>query len=485
MTHSVRGFGLAATLALVSTFAVVPMAKSQSTAAYVYVQVQGPAGPVYEYNANSSGQLTPISGSPFKPGTAIVGGNGSKFFTLGHTLLHSWAVGSNGAIGSQLSAIGFSGYTGGSCAGSQDGDATGVLDHSGKYIYLVLQNHEKTQTSDTCQTFQSWIVNNDGSFSFDGASEQNSLENTWVGLPSILGDESYAYANNYVSGTNNLLGFRRQSSGTLEVISYNETDPTMSGGSYTAYYPDASPAGDYLVAQLYPNGDTSAAPQLASYTVDSQGNIASTNTQSNMPTVPGNETVFSPAGNFVADWGGIGDGIEIYKFNGAAPLTLYTTLLSDGSTTIQQVAWDNSNHLYAISYGRNKLYVFTVTSTSVTQDAVVSLGMPLSLAVVSQAASSGGGGGSCTAPTANGVNVCSPAEGATVSSPVQISAAATVSGGVYRFELWSGGKKLLSSDNGTMNQTLPLAPGSYKLTFDAYNSSKTVHEYATRDITVQ
>ena len=90
----------------------------------------------------------------------------------------------------------------------------------------------------------------------------------------------------------------------------------------------------------------------------------------------------------------------------------------------------------------------------------------------------------CSAPSANGINVCSPTQGASVTSPVSISATATVSGGVYRFELWSSGTKLLNvRDSGVMNQSLSLAPGSYQLTFTAYNASGT-HVNATRDITV-
>jgi hypothetical protein len=488
MTHAVRGLGFAATFALVYTFAFVPQARAQSTAAYVYVQVQGPAGPVYGYSASSGGQLSPISSSPFKPGTAIVGGNGSKFFTLGHTLLHSWAVGSNGAIGSQLSDIGFMGYTGGSCAGTQDGDVTGVLDHTGKYIYLVLQNYEKTQTSDTCQTYQSYIINSGGSFSFDGATEYNSLGNTSVGLPSILGDESYAYANNYVFGTNDLLAFRRQNSGTLENISYDETDPTMNGGTYTPYYPDASPAGDFLVVQLYPNNNTSAPPQLGSYTVDSQGNIASTNTQSNMPTsaLIRPRSTFSPNGAMLALYAdngasNAGSGIEIYRFNGSAPLALYENLLS--GTPIDDVAWDTSNHLYAISKAKNMLYVFAVTTTSANLVSTTSLGTPASMVIVSQTASSGSSG--CPAPEGQGINVCAPITGSTVGSSVQIDAAANVSGGVYRFELWNGSTKLLTvRDSGVMDQTISLAPGSYRLTFVAYNSAG-YHVYSKSDFTVQ
>lgn len=488
MMHEVRGLGLAATLALISSFAVAPRAKAQSTAAYVYVQVGGAAGAVYGYSASASGQLTPISGLPFKPGTAIVGGNGSKFFTLGHTLLHSWAVGSNGAIGSQLSDVGFMGYTGGSCAGTQDGDASAVLDHTGKYIYLVLQNHEKTQTGDTCQTYQSWIANNDGSFTFDGATEYNSLENTSVGLPSILGDETYAYANDYVFGSNYFLAFQRQSSGTLENITYNETDPTMNGGSYSAYYPDASPTGDYLAVQLYPNNNTSAPPQLASYTVDSQGNIATTNTQSNMPAsmLIHPASVFSPNGQMLALYAanGVGSatsGIELYNFNGSAPLTRYESLLS--GTPIDQVQWDTSNHLYAISKAKNMVYVFAVTTSSANLVSSMSLGTPASIVVVSQTASSGSSG--CSAPEGQGINVCTPTTGSTVGSPVQINAAANVSGGVYRFELWNGSTKLLTVRNSSvMDQTISLAPGSYRLTFDAYNSAGT-HVRSLSAFTVQ
>jgi hypothetical protein len=66
-----------------------------------------------------------------------------------------------------------------------------------------------------------------------------------------------------------------------------------------------------------------------------------------------------------------------------------------------------------------------------------------------------------------------------------MNASATVSGGVYRFELWSGSTKLLSvSNSGVMDQSISLAPGSYKLTFTAYNAAGTTHVYATRDITV-
>jgi hypothetical protein len=486
MLHAVRGLGLAATLAFVSSFAVAPQARAQSTAAYVYVQSQGSAGPVYGYSANSTGQLSSISGSPFKPGTAIIGGTKSQFYTLGHTLLHSYAVGSNGAIGSQLSDIAIMNYGGGSCGGTAAGDDGAVLDHTGKYVYVLLQYAGDW----SCSAYQSYQINSNGSFTFVGDTEENwgdqsgQVNPTAVDLPSILGNESFAYANEFSGHTNEIIGLQRESSGMLQLI--GGMNPTFSGsGNYTPYNPDASPSGSYVVLQLYPYD--SNPPQLGSFTVDSNGGLSSTNTPSNMPTSQLEDpySTFSPDGKMFVLYAGSqppgthGNGVEVYNFNGASPLTLNTTLLN--GTPVDQVAWDTSGHLYAISRSENKLWVYNVTASSVAQTASLSITSPLALVVVSQTATTGG---SCAVPSSPGVNVCSPSEGVTVTSPVQINATANVSGGVYRFELWNGSTKLLSEDSGAMNQTVSLAPGSYTLTFVARNSSGT-HEYATRDITVK
>lgn len=490
MTYLSRGLGLAATLALVSTPSFVPAASAQSTSAYVYVQVGGPAGAVYGYSASPGGLLTPISGSPFKPGTQIVGATKSTFFTLGKTLIHSFGVASNGAIESQKSQIGYLNYSGSACGGGTAGIGSAELDHSGQYVYTLLQNGG----DGSCAAYQTFKVNSDGSFTFEGDSEKSMTTSTsdGVSVPSILGSETFGYANEWVGHYSDLVGFRRESTGTLQVMQFNETDPTLSGSNYLPANPDADPTGNYVVVQLYPNngGGDSNPPQIASYTVDSSGNLSTTNTTSNMPTAQlvGPGSTFSPDGTMLALYSseGGGDGIEIYNFNGASPLTLNTRLLN--GTPIDQVAWDSAHHLYAFSRAEGKLWVFNVstgTTSSATMTALVSVASPFSMVVVGQSStgSGGGGGGSCAAPSSDGVNVCTPDENATVTSPVGVEAAATVSGGVYRFELWNGSTKLASSDNGTLDQSVSLAPGTYHLIFVARNGSGT-REYAYRDITV-
>ncbi len=490
MTHAIRGRGLISSLALVSALAFVPQTRAQSTsatAADVYIQIQGPEGAVYGFNASSTGQLSAIPGSPFKLGTQIIGSNSSQFFTLGQTLIHSYGIASNGAIGSQLGQIPVLDYSGGACGGGTTGENGAVLDHTGKYIYVMLEGN--FSGSVVCGAYQSYLINSDGSFTFDGDTEITSPNETGsadccFGLPSILGNESFAYSN-YMAPQNYwvLSGFRRESSGTLDYLpDFTYTAPTNTGG-YNADSADASPTGNYAVLALTVP-DQAYPAQLGSFTVNSEGNLTTTNTSTNMPSTKLTEfsTTFSPSGNFFVAYGTSGGtnanakgGIEIYNFNGAAPLTLYKTLLE--GTPINQVAWDSSNHMYAISTANNELYIFTVTPTSVVEDSSTSIGNPFKLVVVSQTAM-------CSAPTSNGVNVCSPAEGATVTSPVSINAAATVSGGVYRFSLWNGDIKLLNEDNGVMDGSVSLAPGTYKLIFDAVNSSG-VHADATRDITVK
>jgi WD40 repeat protein len=71
----------------------------------------------------------------------------------------------------------------------------------------------------------------------------------------------------------------------------------------------------------------------------------------------------SPSGKYLAVGGT--SGLQIFHFNGANPITRFTGLLTKNQ--IDQVFWDNANHLYAISRNAGKLYVYTVTSSGAVQ----------------------------------------------------------------------------------------------------------------------
>ena len=78
----------------------------------------------------------------------------------------------------------------------------------------------------------------------------------------------------------------------------------------------------------------------------------------------------SPSGKLLAVAGNAGvvagtGGLQVFHFNGANPITHYTGLIARDE--IDQIFWDNDNHLYAISHSASKLFVFTITPTSVIQ----------------------------------------------------------------------------------------------------------------------
>ena len=61
----------------------------------------------------------------------------------------------------------------------------------------------------------------------------------------------------------------------------------------------------------------------------------------------------------------------------------------------------------------------------------------------------------CAAPSAAGVNVCSPVNGSSVSSPVSVRAAAKITGTFARMEIWVDGVKKYTETTGTSLQYQP------------------------------
>jgi hypothetical protein len=112
--------------------------------------------------------------------------------------------------------------------------------------------------------------------------------------------------------------------------------------------------------------DGNVPDQIATYTINTaNGDLSTARPYTNMPTtaVFSVLTTTAPSGKLLAVGGT--KGLQLFSFTGTSQVTAKTGLLT--TAEIDQVTWDNSNHLYAISYPSGKLYVFTVTSTGVTQ----------------------------------------------------------------------------------------------------------------------
>ena len=131
----------------------------------------------------------------------------------------------------------------------------------------------------------------------------------------------------------------------------------------------------------------------------------------------------------------------------------------DGSKTAEQwIAWEHNAWLnfYANpSQGPHNatLYAVNVDNTLLRYDFTFTVG------------------NGCSAPSSPGVHVCSPTNGSTVSSPVQTSATATITGTIERMEIWVDGVKEYTTASNELTTSLTLSSGNHRLDYYAVNTA--------------
>lgn len=460
---------LTLSLAVLSTGRAVSQTKSQdsvpaqtitaSDVAHVYV---GTTKGVYLYDATANGSLTLVSGSPFHPTGDEVGSNRKYFISVEGGHVYSYRVESTGAIGPESAQIDTESYDGGEC-----GSITGaVLDHTGQNLYVQLI--PSGNLSGVCVAYQTYdIATTSGTLTFNGTTIYGT-DYPWQGAGfafAITGSDKFAYAtNSFNQSVPSLSAFRRENTGTLEYVSFNETDPPLVSGahSYIPFNLTEDPTNHLAVGMA-----TTGQPYqvLISYTVDSLGNIVSTNKAEDIPSAHVYPTgmQMSPSGKLLAVASDFqSPSLQVFHFNGAAPITPYSAL--SATDPINQMRWDNNDHLYALSDSGNKLYVYTVTPTSIKQapGSPYTINGANALVVVPNL---------CYPPSSPGVDICLPAIGSSVNSPVLVEAASNVSGTIAHTQLWVDGVKKYSVASKSLNTVVSLGVGTHRFAIVATNTT--------------
>ena len=81
------------------------------------------------------------------------------------------------------------------------------------------------------------------------------------------------------------------------------------------------------------------------------------------------------------------------------------------------------------------------------------------------------GSSSCAPPGSAGVHICSPLNGSTVPSPVNVQAAGKVNGTFGHMEVWVDGVKKYAASTANINTTIALAPGRHRFAVLAINTA--------------
>jgi WD40 repeat protein len=354
-----------------------------STAAYVYVS-SNPSGSENEINAYSAapgGKLTPVAGSPFSAAAgygASLAVTAKDLFSANGVDINSYSIASNGAL-SKVGTIDAQGFNQSDCGGP----VSLFVDRSGATLYD--EDIYSDCANNAYQFFDTATLQ--GKLSYLGTTARTTPE---FEVPlSFLGDNKYAYGASCYHWYQEIFGFIRNSDGALTSLAINPEMPTAQDGSFYCPYLSSTDLSNHVAVPVQPLNNSLFQPdgayQLAVYTADSSGNLSTKSTYSNMPKVAVgtvSSIAASPSGNLLAVAGTAG--LQVYHFNGASPITHYTGMLS--SDNISQIAWDNQNHLYAISPSSGKLFVFTVTTTKygVASGSPYTITKPEALAVLSR-----------------------------------------------------------------------------------------------------
>ena len=345
-------------LLLAITKAAAAQATPAATApvAYVYV-TSAPTSSTYEINAyttSSSGVLTKVSGSPFATKGQYMAVSPKWLFDTNGSSIYSFAILSNGALkaGPAMNASGYSPGDGGVLNLFADRPGTHVYDGM---IYIDGANNGY-------QAFT--LISNTGQLDFNGNVKPY---NEQVDTPlSFVSSNTYAYGANCFHSSSEIYGYKRGSTGKLTALNINpKIPPTGKPNSAYCTYLSATDASGHVAISMTPYDIyTKTGPtQIAVYTASSTGSLTTTSTASNMPSTTINVGYMSasPSGKYLAVSGS--NGLQVFHFNGASPLTKLGGVVTTSS--IAQVAWDNAGHLYAISAKSGRLYVYSVTSSSV------------------------------------------------------------------------------------------------------------------------
>lgn len=338
--------------------AVTQSRSGNGAVAYVYVanSTGGDANEITAFAANQNGRLTPIPGSPFMEDVRYMVVNGTYLMAASRTApdIESYRIAENGALSFALSTDYQQVQAG--CGAVQQM----IFDHSGQSLYLTESEMDCANNGVT-----NWGVDQPtGGLNYLGATQTGNW-NAYAAY--FIGNDKYAYtAFNGSCMYYSMNGFERQSNGALTEFNPQPNSPTPPSG-VGAYVPQlgaADPTNHVAFFEIpaNPPGCASGARRLAVYTANASGRLSTSSTWKNMPATS-IQTVFdmkmSPSGKLLAVSGQ--QGLQVFHFNGAQPITHYTPLLTTDPVT--QMFWDNDNHLYAIS-SAGRLHVFTITPTS-------------------------------------------------------------------------------------------------------------------------
>ena len=339
--------------------AQVPAYKRPPTSpAFVYVSTPTH---IEAFGASSSGELTPVPGSPF-PNISVTHLAANYNFLFGTDAngkyVYSFSTFSDGGL-QQVAKTDVSQYVSNPCCG------LGLqIDPSGSDLYVGVTDKINGEEYTYLESFK--IDEASGELQYLGKSLVN--PHTLSELR-FVPSTHYAYQTGCWTQVNGgtkteapvTSEFRRESNGFLTFLGTTDEVPKAEGADKYCPFALASDPTDHLAFVYRTVGiDTG----IGSYTVSAEGKLTTKSTYENMPEIavyPHTASI-SPTGKLLAVGGG--SAFQLFHFNGSAPVTKFSPAIA-AADNLLEFGWDTNNHLYALT--GSALLVYTVTPTSIEQ----------------------------------------------------------------------------------------------------------------------
>ncbi len=293
--------------------------ESREPVAYVYVSFTPPNSSVNEiagYAAAANGRLTPVPGSPTTADVTSMAVNGLYLFGSNQNGVDvdTYAIESNGAL-SLVYQTNVARYTSDDCGIS----GALFLDHTGHTLY------DTEYLGDSCENndyLSLGVVKKTGGLTNIGSGSASA----WLSQPATFtGNNRFAYSVACLGDAYwAIFGLERRSNGLLTAINnFHAALPEPKAGDF--YCPSQVAAGPthHVAIALQPVDSFFApdgGPQIGSFTVATNGDLATTNTHQDMPVSEVGTALsisMSPSGKLLAVGGSAG--LQIFHFNGATP----------------------------------------------------------------------------------------------------------------------------------------------------------------------
>lgn len=321
----------------------------------------------YGYSIAADGELTRLPGYPNS--SSFYGVISGKYLFTGdpdRMHLDTYLIGADGSFTKVQSIVDQATVQ----CGSQCSVGPDTTDRTGSSLYVVANSYNSGDRLANPETYS--IDKSTGALTYVGQGGTSwSIFKGGCELTDFSGDDSFAYgACGNAYGPPWIAAAGRTPDGSLGTGFYPSVNgPAAPPGIIYSEEAAGTDMENHLAAVLNSwttNMDPiSGTPSLlVSYTINPDGSLTTTNAPADIPAVPtiSGGWSLSPSGTLFAV--GVPGGIQMFNFNGAAPMTTSGAMIP--TDTPAKMQWDGENHLFVLSTTQ-KLYVFTATGTSVVQ----------------------------------------------------------------------------------------------------------------------